>query len=77
MGKELISQLFVFFVNNHIIILGGLLLVYFLVQLKEEYFPSKPRAYELAPLLLELNLRRKYLCKTSKYLENLKLPTQL
>lgn len=77
MGKELISQLFVFFVNNHIVILGALLLGYFLLQLKEEYFPRKPRAYELAPLLFELTLRRKYLCKTSKYLQNLNLPTQL
>ncbi len=77
MGKELISQLVVFFLEYNVMIIAALLIGFFLLQFIEEYFPRKPRAYDLGPALFELNLRRKYLCKTSKYLENLNLPTHL
>lgn len=77
LGQQVTSVMFSFFLEYNVLIIAACYFGFLLLQFKEEYFPRKVRAYELAPALLELNLRRKYLCKTSKYLPNLKLPTRL
>lgn len=76
LGPIVMSYVFDFFLNNNVMIIGACVFGTFLLEFKEEYFPRKARGYELAGPIMELNLRRKYLCKTSKYLKNLNLRTR-
>lgn len=75
-AQQFFAYIFSIFLDYNVIIIAGCFFGLLVLQFKEEYFPSKPRVYELAPALLELNLQRKYICKTSKYLPNSKIRTR-
>lgn len=77
LGIKVMNQVLDMFLEYNVLIIGTCVLIYFLLEFKQTYFPSEPRVYELSDALMELNLRRKYVWKTSKYLENLNLRTRL
>lgn len=60
LGPIIIGYVFDFILNYNVLIIGACIFGTFLLEFKQEYFPSKPRGYELAGPLMELNLQRKY-----------------
>ena len=56
------GQVVEFFLHYNVAIIGACVFAFFLLQFKDEYFPSKARVYDLSSALI----RRATLCRIYK-----------